>query len=457
MLELLGSGLISIWLDLAGIKIQPVGTLEALAVQSSLGFVIAPDPSLVGAMTTRQYLQGLISSRLIPPDLASHQGIWLQSGPILMANHQGTVPLPAASLTKVATSLASFKTFGPNYQFQTLVGITGPIVNRVVNGDLVITGGTDPMFVGEEAIAIGNTLNKMGIQQVKGNLVITGKFAMNFSSNPNIAGQIFKQALNHKTWNRNLTYQHSIMPKGTLKPQLVINGVIKVAPPSRHNQLLPQTLLIRHLSLPLHQIIKEMNVYSNNEIAEMLSQHIGGAGVVRSISSQLAMVPQSEIQLINGSGLGRENRISPRAVTAMFMALQREAMASNLTLADLFPTSGLDNRGTMQHRNMPNATVMKTGTLSDVSALAGVLPTRDRGLVWFTIINRGNQVSSFRAEQDKLLQQLVKQLATDNIFLKTLTPNSGNKSVPSLGSPNRNEVIYKFSYPCQNRTLRKLC
>ncbi len=43
----------------------------------------------------------------------------------------------------------------------------------------------------------------------------------------------------------------------------------------------------------------------------------------------------------------------------MFMALQREAMASNLTLADLFPTSGLDNRGTMQHRNMPNATVMK--------------------------------------------------------------------------------------------------
>jgi D-alanyl-D-alanine carboxypeptidase/D-alanyl-D-alanine-endopeptidase (penicillin-binding protein 4) len=141
----------------------------------------------------------------------------------------------------------------------------------------------------------------------------------------------------------------------------------------------------------------------------------------------------------------------------MFMALQREAMASNLTLADLFPTSGLDNRGTMQHRNMPNATVMKTGTLSDVSALAGVLPTRDRGLVWFTIINRGNQVSSFRAEQDKLLQQLVKQLATDNIFLKTLTPNSGNKSVPSLGSPNRNEVIYKFSYPCQNRTLRKLC
>ena len=44
---------------------------------------------------------------------------------------------------------------------------------------------------------------------------------------------------------------------------------------------------------------------------------------------------------------------------------------------------------------MPTATVMKTGTLNDVSALAGVMPTRDRGLVWFAIINRGTNVSGF--------------------------------------------------------------
>ena len=64
MLELLGSGLISIWLDLAGIKIQPVSALETLAGQTSPGFVIAPDPSLVGAMTTRQYLQARFGDNL---------------------------------------------------------------------------------------------------------------------------------------------------------------------------------------------------------------------------------------------------------------------------------------------------------------------------------------------------------------------------------------------------------
>jgi len=32
------------------------------------------------------------------------------------------------------------------------------------------------------------------------------------------------------------------------------------------------------------------------------------------------------------------------------------------------------------------------------------MPTRDRGLVWFTIINRGTDVEGLRAGQDKLLQ-----------------------------------------------------
>lgn len=37
--------------------------------------------------------------------------------------------------------------------------------------------------------------------------------------------------------------------------------------------------------------------------------------------SQVANVPQEEILLQNGSGLGVDNRISPRAVARMFMAL----------------------------------------------------------------------------------------------------------------------------------------
>jgi len=439
MLELLSSGLVSLWLEMAGLQIKPLDALDALAWQSSPGLVIAPDPNPASANTVQEYLKGLITSKLIAQNLTASQGIWMQSGPMLMANHQGTTPLPAASLTKIATSLVAFKTWGPDHQFETVISATGPVVNGVLQGDLVITGGGDPMMVWEEAIAIGNTLNRMGIKQVKGNLVITGAFAMNFQRHPLLAGQLFKEALNSATWTRPAIYTYSIMPKGTPKPQVAIAGTVKVAAQANPQQ----AVLIRHLSLPLRQIMKEMNVFSNNDIAEMLAESVGGATVVQSTAAKLARVPDAEIQLINGSGLGPENRISPRAVCAMLMAMQQEAVAHNLTLADLFPMSGFDHRGTLHTRHMPAGTVIKTGTLRDVSALAGVMPTRDRGLVWFAILNRGNNVSGFRAGQDQLLQRLVQKLQLAPEIPAALTPHSTINSLPELGATSRNQVMFK--------------
>ncbi|MER3491612.1 MAG: D-alanyl-D-alanine carboxypeptidase [Mastigocladus sp. ERB_26_2] len=439
MLELIGSGLVSMWLEMAGVQIKPLEPMDVLAWQSNPSLIVAPDPNPAGVTTVQQYLQGLATSRLVAANTVQSQGIWIQSGPILMANHQGTIPLPAASLTKIATSLVAFKTWGPNHQFETLVSATGPIQNGVLKGDLVIIGSGDPLFVWEEAIALGNTLNKMGIKRVQGNLVITGYFAMNFQRDPLLAGQLLKQAFNHTTWTRGIAFQHARMPKGTPKPQVAIAGTVKVAA-----QLNPQqTLLVRHRSLPLQQIIKEMNVFSNNDMAQMLADLVGGHLVVQSTAAQLARVPASEIQLINGSGLGVENRISPRAACAMLMALQQEALAHGLNLADLFPTSGFDNRGTLHARHIPAATVIKTGTLNEVSALAGVMPTRDRGLVWFAIINRGPYVPTFRAEQDKFLQRLLKQLQIAQGVPSVLTPHSGINYVPQLGAANRNEVLLR--------------
>ncbi|BAB77578.1 D-alanyl-D-alanine carboxypeptidase [Anabaena sp. FACHB-709] len=437
MLELLSSGLVSIWLEMAGVQIKPADALDALTWQSSPGLVIAPDPNPAGINTVKEYLKGLVTTKLIAQNLAESQGIWLQSGPMLMANHQGTTPLPAASLTKIATSLAAFTTFGPEHQFETTIATNASVVNGVLQGDLIINGGGDPMFVWEEAIALGNTLNKMGIKQVKGNLVITGNFAMNFQRHPLLAGQMLKQSLNSKTWTRPANYIHSIMPKGTPKPQVAINGTIKFAAQANPKQ----TLLVRHRSLPLKQLIKEMNVYSNNEMAQMLAEAVGGHAVVQAKAAKLARVPETEIQLINGSGLGPENRISPRAACAMLMALQHEAAAAQLNLADLFPIAGFDKRGTMHSRHLPMATVMKTGTLRDVSALAGVVPTRNRGLVWFAIINRGPQIGAFRQQQDKLLQRLVQQLQVAPSTPTALTPHSP-KSLPDLGNTNRSEIVY---------------
>ncbi len=103
---------------------------------------------------------------------------------------------------------------------------------------------------------------------------------------------------------------------------------------------------------------------------------------------------------------------------------------------DVFPVSGLDKDGTMWGRHIPLGTAIKTGTLRDVSALAGVMPTRDRGLIWFTIINRGSDVYGFRQQQDELLKRLSQQWGT----LPTI-PATSLSTLGILGDSKRNEIV----------------
>lgn len=120
----------------------------------------------------------------------------------------------------------------------------------------------------------------------------------------------------------------------------------------------------------------------------------------------------------------------------MLIELERFLEPYKLSVADLFPVSGRDKRGTMHARHIPVGTAIKTGTLRDVSALAGVMPTRDRSQVWFAIINRGNDVTGFRTQQDLMLASLSQQWGT-------LPPvNASTAQAPGLlGDPKRNEAI----------------
>lgn len=433
MLELFSSGLMSVWLEMAGVQRSKLDVLQGLLWLDTPGFVLPVATEPATAITVQQYLKDLSKK-----GSSEGQGVWIQSGPILLASKQGTVPLPAASLTKIATSLVALSTWQPSHRFETLIGATGPVKNGVLYGDLIVTGGGDPLFVWEEAIAIGNSLNRMGIKRVSGNLIISGNFAMNYQTNPALAGQMFHQALNASTWNRRVTFHYALMPKGTPKPQVAIAGGVKVS----SLPIPKQILWLRHHSLTLAQILKQMNVHSNNTMAQMLADLVGGANVVQTKAAAIAGFPRQEIHLINGSGLGVENRISPRAVCAMLAAIQRQLQPFGLNLGDLFPVFGFDHTGTVIGRRMPPATVFKTGTLNDVSALAGVMPTRDRGLIWFSIINRGNDVLGFRAGQDQFLQTLLKHWGIAPKSAIAITPNASSINTANLlGDKGRNEIL----------------
>ncbi|AFY39159.1 peptidase S13 D-Ala-D-Ala carboxypeptidase C [[Leptolyngbya] sp. PCC 7376] len=363
----------------------------------------------------------------------SRQGIWIQSQWLPLAQHQGKEALSAASLTKVATTLAAINKWSLTHQFETGIYRTGSINNGVLSGDLIIEGGSDPLFVWEEAIALGNALNKAGIRQVQGDLIVVGNFAMNYAIDPVVSAQTLRMGMDHRLWNGEVSRQFSTMKAATTKPQMSISGGVK------RLESLPSdaTKILIHKSLVLSEILKLMNIYSNNAIAEMIAQNLGGGPQMGKQVAQDLGIPENELQLINGSGLGVENRISPRAAVMMFQAIDQSIDSETLAISDLFPVAGRDKRGTMIDRKMPKGIIAKTGTLNQVSALAGMIPTSEHGDVWFAIINNGTwDIRGYRKQQDQLLQSL-----DGHWQLTPLASMLIDISQDFFGNPDRIEIV----------------
>jgi serine-type D-Ala-D-Ala carboxypeptidase/endopeptidase (penicillin-binding protein 4) len=442
MLQLVSSGLVGMWLNVGGVNPAAVAPAQAMTWQGLPWITPSKvvEPKVEQAIA--QYMQTLKAQGLDP----QQQAVLLRTDGIQLIDRNGTVPVPAASLTKTATSLAAITTWGLDKRFETMISTNGKINQGTLEGDLIIKGGGDPLFVWEDAIALAQSLNQLGINRVSGNLLVADKFHMNYKSDPQKAGEFLKQAftginlppalLNTELKDVNIVKLPTAPNAKTSKlPQVAILGQVMVTAD------IPTTVtpLIRHQSLPMVDIIRQMNIYSNNEIAQILADSVGGAEQVMKIVSTTAKFPPAEIQLINGSGLGVENRLSPRAVSQIFRTLHQALQPSNFNLADIFPVAGAEYIGTLKDRNLPVGTTMKTGTLNEVSALGGVFPTRDRGLVWFVIVNKGTQIAKLRQQQDTLLKSLVQTWGA--VKPAPLVVTKHDRAPAYFGDPARNVAI----------------
>lgn len=383
-------------------------------------------PDLVAQTAVQRYL-----SEVAELGYAPHQhGVWLQSEYGVLAHHQGTVPLPVASLTKVATTLAALRAWGATHQFVTLVDTTGPIKNGVLLGDLVVQGGGDPFFVMEDAMALRQSLKELGLKHVTGKLIISGDFFMNFTTNPALSGKWLKQALSPPLQRSGGRKRQR--PVAMESQQLTIAGPVEVVSfcPPIH------TALVRHRSPALFQILKRMNVYSSNVMAEMFTATLGGLPQMVQLAALAANVPIHDLRLINGSGLGPENQLSARTVCALFAAIHRLVTPVKLTVADVFPVAGMD-RGTIRRRHLPVYAVVKTGTLRHVATLAGVILTRAHGPVWFALINQGGNLWGFRTQQDALLKYLIEHWGAADPPPASFIPTS------PLTNTTRNDILVR--------------
>jgi D-alanyl-D-alanine carboxypeptidase/D-alanyl-D-alanine-endopeptidase (penicillin-binding protein 4) len=142
---------------------------------------------------------------------------------------------------------------------------------------------------------------------------------------------------------------------------------------------------------------------SDNDLSEALLRHVaiarsqpatfdGGADAVLDQLDEIG-VPLSGTTLLDGSGLSRSSRISPATVAGVLAAAADPEQPSLRTLLTGLPVAGFN--GTLAERYTAASTRAaagavraKTGTLTGVSALAGVVHVRGRVLVFALMADR---------------------------------------------------------------------
>lgn len=80
--------------------------------------------------------------------------------------------MPPASVTKAVTALYALEALGGDHRFVTRVLATGPIVNGVLEGDLILKGGGDPVMDTDDLARLEQDLTARGLTGVRGRYIV---------------------------------------------------------------------------------------------------------------------------------------------------------------------------------------------------------------------------------------------------------------------------------------------
>jgi serine-type D-Ala-D-Ala carboxypeptidase/endopeptidase (penicillin-binding protein 4) len=288
---------------------------------------------------------------------------------------------------------------------------------------------------------LANRLQELGIQRVTGDVLVTGAFTMNFAEDLSSSLTALKQVMAASSWPWAARQAYATLPPDTPQPSLQIDGAARWVPAAELDAV---NWVVRHQSLPLVAILKAMNIYSNNVMSDLVAELAGGPGQVMTKAAAAADLPAGEISLVNGSGLGTANQMSARAAVAMTVAIQQQLSAAGYSVADVLPVAGEDV-GTLSDRRLPATAAVKTGTLAEVSALAGMIPTAERGPVWFAIINKGWALPDLRVQQDQLLQAIQAHWGVAAVPPEMRTKVRMQTGPFRYGDPSRNQVTQEVA------------
>jgi serine-type D-Ala-D-Ala carboxypeptidase/endopeptidase (penicillin-binding protein 4) len=318
----------------------------------------------------------------------------LDTGRQLYARRPSIARMPA-SVEKLYTSATALLRLGPDATLNTSVlAAAPPDAAGTVAGDLFLRGGADPTLSDAGVAGIADTLLTQGLRRVTGRVVGDETFLDGFRGPPSsgLATSIDVGPLSGLAFDHGFTGRRSPLfqaqparfagqafRRALRRAGVKVSGgaVAGVAP-------IGSQALLQWPSPSVAELIRLMNQPSDNYMAETLIKALGarfaldgstaaGAAVVRATMARLGVRPR----LVDGSGLSRLDRTSPRQVVRLLRAMTRRPSADAAAFTGSLPVAG--ESGTLRLRMRRTAATgrceAKTGTLHDVSSLAGYCTT----------------------------------------------------------------------------------
>jgi serine-type D-Ala-D-Ala carboxypeptidase/endopeptidase (penicillin-binding protein 4) len=335
----------------------------------------------------------------------------------------GDTPLIPASTMKLLTASVALDVLGADHKYTTSVRAAAAPTGGVVNGDVWLVGGGDPLLATQDYLglfrhppqpvtsleALADSVVASGVKQITGRIVgdesrydtvrYLPSWPKRYISAPEI-GPMSALSVNDG-FMRNNSFHAAANPAEsgaqTLADLLAargvtVGGVASGAAPSG-------TVEIASIDgAPLPDVIGEDLSISDNGTSELMLKEIGletsGAGSTAAGTAAVAShlkaegMPVDGFTQIDGSGLDRGNRATCNLLTSV---LDRAGPHGDLTskLSVAGETGTLERR--FANTSIAGKVRAKTGTLAGVAGLAGFAQATDGTEVTFALLLNGDQ------------------------------------------------------------------
>jgi D-alanyl-D-alanine carboxypeptidase/D-alanyl-D-alanine-endopeptidase (penicillin-binding protein 4) len=382
---------------------------------------LLPLPAADELAPTRAGLAAAVDAVLADPALGGTLAVSVvdaTTGEPLLEQRADTLSLPASTV-KIATAVAALTVLDPRDRLETRV-VAGP-----APGDVVLVGGGDTTLAspGAEpgypevarlddlAAQVRAALGPVALRRVlvddtlySGDVLGPGwkpTYVTEGSVAPVMA--LMVDAGRVRLDRRARHADPALAAARALAAQLQPAGAPPVA--VERAAAAPRAAVLGTVRGPtVAQLTEAMLLRSDNDIAESLARQValsGGqpasfAGVAAAVPQAIAPLLQAAglgpdvARLVDGSGLSRLNALAPGGLTRVLAAVVRGDLDRYSPVLTGLPVGGYSGTLSDRYRKgpaLPAAGVVraKTGTLNGVSALAGLVRTRDGRLLAFDV------------------------------------------------------------------------